>query len=86
MFRSLSCNEFLAIHLVWTLITLFYNQYINRYLLEGQQIEVIWAVLPAITLVFIALPSLRLLYLLDEVGALHHDLKFLVEKIDWNFS
>lgn len=25
----------------YLIITLFYNQYINRYLLEGQQIEVI---------------------------------------------
>nr|CAC82123.1 cytochrome oxidase II [Calathus hispanicus]CAC82125.1 cytochrome oxidase II [Calathus vuillefroyi] len=47
--------------------SLFFNKYINRYLLEGQTIEVIWTILPAITLVFIALPSLRLLYLLDEL-------------------
>nr|YP_002265590.1 cytochrome c oxidase subunit II [Tetraphalerus bruchi]ACF35123.1 cytochrome c oxidase subunit II [Tetraphalerus bruchi] len=40
----------------------------NRFLLEGQTIEVIWTVLPAITLVFIAMPSLRLLYLLDEIN------------------
>jgi cytochrome c oxidase subunit 2 len=56
--------------LVGYLITiLFFNRYINRFLLEGQTIEVIWTILPAITLVFIALPSLRLLYLLDEVGS-----------------
>nr|ACL50788.1 cytochrome oxidase subunit II [Synuchus nitidus] len=47
--------------------SLIFNNNINRYLLEGQTIEVIWTILPAITLVFIALPSLRLLYLLEEV-------------------
>lgn len=47
--------------------SLFFNKYINRYLLEGQLIEIIWTILPAVTLVFIALPSLRLLYLLDEI-------------------
>nr|ASN65952.1 cytochrome c oxidase subunit 2 [Odontocheila batesii] len=47
--------------------SLFFNKYVNRYLLEGQLIEIIWTILPAITLVFIALPSLRLLYLLDEI-------------------
>jgi cytochrome c oxidase subunit 2 len=52
----------------YLMATLFFNTYINRYLLEGQTIELIWTILPAITLVFIALPSLRLLYLLDEVG------------------
>lgn len=53
----------------YLMATLFFNTYINRFLLEGQTIEVIWTILPAITLVFIALPSLRLLYLLDEVGS-----------------
>nr|QPN54156.1 cytochrome c oxidase subunit II [Holotrichia sp. NS-2020] len=48
--------------------TLFFNSYNYRFLLEGQMIEIIWTILPAITLVFIALPSLRLLYLLDEVN------------------
>nr|UAM91023.1 cytochrome c oxidase subunit 2 [Holotrichia niponensis] len=48
--------------------TLFFNTYNYRFLLEGQMIEIIWTILPAITLVFIALPSLRLLYLLDEIN------------------
>nr|AQM40008.1 cytochrome c oxidase subunit 2 [Tettigonia chinensis] len=46
--------------------SLMFNKLTHRYLLEGQTIEVIWTILPAITLIFIALPSLRLLYLLDE--------------------
>nr|UZC53678.1 cytochrome c oxidase subunit II [Ultragryllacris sp. 1 JL-2022a] len=45
---------------------LFFNPFTHRYLLEGQTIEIIWTILPAFTLIFIALPSLRLLYLLDE--------------------
>lgn len=49
-------------------ITLFFNKFINRFLLENQIIELIWTILPAITLIFIALPSLRLLYLLDEIN------------------
>ena len=50
------------------IIRLFFNKFIHRYLLEGQLIEIIWTVLPAITLIFIALPSLRLLYILDETN------------------
>lgn len=48
--------------------SLFFNQYNYRFLLEGQNIELIWTILPAVTLIFIALPSLRLLYLLDEIN------------------
>nr|ALO71170.1 cytochrome c oxidase subunit 2 [Sunius melanocephalus] len=42
------------------------NKFNYRYLLEGQEIELIWTFIPAFILIFIALPSLRLLYLLDE--------------------
>nr|QVM79272.1 cytochrome c oxidase subunit II [Niphona lateraliplagiata] len=50
------------------MISLFFNKYTHRYLLEGQFIELIWTILPAVTLIFIALPSLRLIYILDEVN------------------
>lgn len=39
----------------------------DRFYLRGHTIEVLWTILPAVALVFIAVPSLRLLYLLDEV-------------------
>nr|YP_009442022.1 cytochrome c oxidase subunit II [Cyclorhipidion bodoanus]AOY40243.1 cytochrome c oxidase subunit 2 [Cyclorhipidion bodoanus] len=48
------------------LISMLFNKFINRLLLEGQLIEMIWTVLPAMILIIIALPSLRLLYILDE--------------------
>lgn len=52
----------------YIILRIFFNKFINRFLLEGQIIELIWTILPAITLIFIALPSLRLLYLLDELN------------------
>nr|QWL15081.1 cytochrome c oxidase subunit II [Xenostrongylus variegatus] len=49
--------------LVGQLMTsLFFNKFSHRLLLEGQLIEMIWTILPANTLIFIALPSLRLIY------------------------
>nr|QGN67012.1 cytochrome c oxidase subunit II [Acheta domesticus] len=56
----------ITILVAYIMSSLFVNKFTNRFLLEGQTIEVIWTILPAITLIFIALPSLRLLYLLDE--------------------
>jgi cytochrome c oxidase subunit 2 len=41
---------------------LIINKNIKRFMLEGQIIEVAWTIAPAIILVFIAVPSLRLLY------------------------
>lgn len=37
--------------------------------LEYQEVEAVWTVLPGAVLVFLALPSLRLLYLLDEINS-----------------
>nr|YP_009441866.1 cytochrome c oxidase subunit II [Xylosandrus morigerus]AOY40035.1 cytochrome c oxidase subunit 2 [Xylosandrus morigerus] len=48
------------------LLSMLFNKFINRFLLEGQMIEMIWTILPALILIIIALPSLRLLYILDE--------------------
>nr|YP_003875510.1 cytochrome c oxidase subunit II [Ellipes minuta]ADD96998.1 cytochrome c oxidase subunit II [Ellipes minuta] len=50
----------------YTMSSLFFNKFNNRFLLNQQMIEVVWTVTPAIILIFIALPSLRILYLLDE--------------------
>nr|QKY63777.1 cytochrome c oxidase subunit 2 [Dipetalogaster maximus] len=52
----------------YMMITVLFNKLINRYLLEGQTIELIWTILPAFTLIFIALPSLHILYLMDEIN------------------
>nr|WNS59295.1 cytochrome c oxidase subunit II [Amphinemura chui] len=70
----------------YLLATLFFNLNINRYLLEGQTIEVIWTILPAVTLIFIALPSLRLLYLLDEVSSPAITLKTIGHQWYWSYE
>nr|AAQ01636.1 cytochrome c oxidase subunit II [Percus villai] len=70
----------------YLMMTLFFNKYMNRYLLEGQIIEVVWTILPAITLIFIALPSLRLLYLLDEISNPAMTLKSLGHQWYWSYE
>nr|AMW67880.1 cytochrome c oxidase subunit II [Nipponeurorthus fuscinervis] len=66
--------------------SLFLNKFSNRFLLEGQTIEIIWTILPAITLIFIALPSLRLLYLLDEVSEPSLTLKAVGHQWYWSYE
>nr|YP_009564064.1 cytochrome c oxidase subunit II [Thalassina squamifera]QAX91427.1 cytochrome c oxidase subunit 2 [Thalassina squamifera] len=65
--------------------TLF-NTLINRFLLENQAIEVIWTTLPALILIFIALPSLQLLYLLDEVNTPKITLKTIGHQWYWSYE
>nr|WFP43281.1 cytochrome c oxidase subunit II [Hemigyrus spinosus spinosus] len=56
----------ITILVTYIMLSLLFNKFTHRLLLQGQTIEIIWTILPAIILIFIALPSLRLLYLLDE--------------------
>nr|YP_010546126.1 cytochrome c oxidase subunit II [Plesionika edwardsii]UYG50016.1 cytochrome c oxidase subunit II [Plesionika edwardsii] len=84
-------HAMLVLILITTLVgymmaSLFYNKLTNRFLLEGQTIEVIWTVLPAIILIFIALPSLRLLYLLDEVNTPSVTLKAIGHQWYWSYE
>lgn len=70
----------------YIIATIFFNPFINRFLLDGQTIEIIWTILPAVTLVFIALPSLRLLYLLDEVRDPALTLKTIGHQWYWSYE
>nr|YP_009169973.1 cytochrome c oxidase subunit II [Anopheles sinensis]ALD88433.1 cytochrome c oxidase subunit II [Anopheles sinensis] len=65
---------------------LMFNQFTNRYLLHGQTIEIIWTVLPAIILMFIAFPSLRLLYLMDEINTPSITLKSVGHQWYWSYE
>ncbi len=50
----------------YIMISIIKNSFINKNLLEIQIVESIWTIIPAVILVQIALPSLLLLYMLDE--------------------
>nr|YP_010411419.1 cytochrome c oxidase subunit II [Coraebus cloueti]URN73065.1 cytochrome c oxidase subunit II [Coraebus cloueti] len=70
----------------YLLAELFINKWTNRFLLEGQAIELIWTVLPAATLVFIALPSLQLLYLMDELKSPLISIKSIGHQWYWSYE
>nr|YP_010902175.1 cytochrome c oxidase subunit II [Lunella correensis]QHD20083.1 cytochrome c oxidase subunit II [Lunella correensis]QUV72908.1 cytochrome c oxidase subunit II [Lunella correensis]QYF08442.1 cytochrome c oxidase subunit II [Lunella correensis] len=67
-------------------MALMTNSFLSRYVLEGQSIETIWTILPAVILVFLALPSLRLLYLLDEVGSCVLTIKSIGHQWYWSYE
>lgn len=53
---------------LYILASIALNKFNNRMLLEGQLIELIWTLIPAVLLIVIALPSLKILYLLEEIS------------------
>nr|ALO71134.1 cytochrome c oxidase subunit 2 [Pselaphinae sp. 11 EF-2015] len=65
---------------------LFMNKFNYRFLLENQLIELIWTIIPALILIFIALPSLRLLYLLDETNNPLISIKTIGHQWYWSYE
>jgi len=50
----------------FNLISTCLNPNLDQYILESQGLELFWTITPSFVLIFIGLPSIRLLYLLDE--------------------
>lgn len=76
----------ILIVVLYIIISLFINKYVNRFLFEGQIIELIWTALPALILIFIAIPSLRLLYMLDEVNNPLVSIKIIGHQWYWSYE
>nr|WMY24289.1 cytochrome c oxidase subunit II [Gnathamitermes sp. n.] len=70
----------------YTMIMIIQNKQTSRFTLEGQMLETIWTIAPAIILVFIAIPSLRLLYLMDEIHNPVMTLKAVGHQWYWSYE
>lgn len=53
---------------------------------DAQEIEIVWTVIPAIVLVAVALPSLRLLYLTDEITSPNISIKTVGHQWYWTYE
>lgn len=70
----------------YTFIILILNKFSSRTLIEAQQIETVWTILPAVILVFLAVPSLHLLYLTDEVNTPSLTIKTVGHQWYWRYE
>nr|YP_009136671.1 cytochrome c oxidase subunit II [Melibe leonina]AKE07276.1 cytochrome c oxidase subunit II [Melibe leonina] len=62
------------------------NSLTSRTVLEAQMLETFWTILPALLLVWLALPSLSLLYLLDEHSSTGLILKSTGHQWYWSYE
>nr|YP_009003538.1 cytochrome c oxidase subunit II [Indotyphlus maharashtraensis]AGZ19024.1 cytochrome c oxidase subunit II [Indotyphlus maharashtraensis] len=54
--------------------------------MDAQEVEMIWTILPAIIMIVIALPSLRILYLMDEISDPHLTIKSIGHQWYWSYE
>lgn len=70
----------------YILLGSYFRRTYNLGIFEGQELEIIWTVLPALFLVFIAFPSLRLLYLIEESESYDMTIKLLGRQWYWSYE
>nr|YP_009159104.1 cytochrome c oxidase subunit II [Holacanthus africanus]AKP94308.1 cytochrome c oxidase subunit II [Holacanthus africanus] len=71
---------------LYIMVALVTTKTYDKYILDSQEIEVIWTVLPAIILIMIALPSLRILYIMDEINDPHLTVKAMGHQWYWSYE
>jgi len=69
-----------------TAVSLIRNPHLNSDKFSAHFVETVWTVLPAVVLVFLALPSLRILYLIDEVKNPLVTLKAIGHQWYWSYE
>nr|YP_010350519.1 cytochrome c oxidase subunit II [Synagrops philippinensis]UOK10012.1 cytochrome c oxidase subunit II [Synagrops philippinensis]UVN21644.1 cytochrome c oxidase subunit II [Synagrops philippinensis] len=73
----------LVLYIIAAMVT---TKLTNKFILDSQEIEIIWTVLPALVLILIALPSLQILYLMDEINDPHLTIKAVGHQWYWSYE
>uniref|UniRef100_A0AAU6QDR0 Cytochrome c oxidase subunit 2 n=1 Tax=Laelaps sp. TaxID=3081785 RepID=A0AAU6QDR0_9ACAR len=84
--HSMIVLVFIIVLILYIMVDIMMNKFYNRYLLENHDIEVFWTVLPALMLMFIAVPSLRLLYLMEEYYQPSLSMKIMAHQWYWSYE
>lgn len=70
----------------YSIFALLKNTFTARFILDAQTVEIIWTLLPAVILLFLAIPSLRLLYIIDEVNSPAVTIKAIGHQWYWSYE
>nr|YP_007316821.1 cytochrome c oxidase subunit II [Sooglossus thomasseti]AEC33191.1 cytochrome c oxidase subunit II [Sooglossus thomasseti]AGN71553.1 cytochrome c oxidase subunit II [Sooglossus thomasseti] len=84
-------HALMAVFLISTLVlyilsTLVTTKLSNTITIDAQEIEMVWTMMPAVTLIVIALPSLRILYLMDEINDPGLTIKAIGHQWYWSYE
>nr|WIF29384.1 cytochrome c oxidase subunit II [Atelerix albiventris]WIF29397.1 cytochrome c oxidase subunit II [Atelerix albiventris] len=73
----------LVLYIISAMLT---TELIHTNTIDAQEIETVWTILPAIILILIALPSLRILYMMDEVNDPTLTIKTMGHQWYWSYE
>nr|WDE80404.1 cytochrome oxidase subunit 2 [Catharus ustulatus] len=72
--------------LVLYLLALMLSEKLSSNTVDAQEIELVWTILPAAVLIMLALPSLRILYMMDEINEPDLTLKAIGHQWYWTYE
>nr|WDE80398.1 cytochrome oxidase subunit 2 [Catharus ustulatus]WDE80399.1 cytochrome oxidase subunit 2 [Catharus ustulatus]WDE80400.1 cytochrome oxidase subunit 2 [Catharus ustulatus]WDE80401.1 cytochrome oxidase subunit 2 [Catharus ustulatus]WDE80402.1 cytochrome oxidase subunit 2 [Catharus ustulatus] len=72
--------------LVLYLLALMLSEKLSSSTVDAQEIELVWTILPAAVLIMLALPSLRILYMMDEINEPDLTLKAIGHQWYWTYE
>nr|UJY97864.1 cytochrome c oxidase subunit II [Anastatus fulloi] len=76
----------IIILIMYFLIFMLTNKFVNRFLLKGHLIEIFWTVIPMFMLLFLAIPSLSILYMTDELINPELTVKIIGHQWYWSYE
>nr|AEF13165.1 cytochrome oxidase subunit II [Hormaphis similibetulae]AGP50175.1 cytochrome c oxidase subunit II [Hormaphis similibetulae] len=76
----------IMIIITYMMMFIIKTKFINIKIMENQMIEIIWTTIPPIILIFIAMPSLHLLYLMDEIKSPIMTIKIFGHQWFWSYE
>nr|AJD83551.1 cytochrome c oxidase subunit II [Cynoglossus trigrammus] len=72
--------------ILYSIIMMASTTLTDKLILDAPNIEITWTILPALVLIMIALPSLRILYLMDELNDPHLTIKAIGHQWYWSYE
>nr|UZA61265.1 cytochrome c oxidase subunit 2 [Endeis sp. JZ-2022] len=84
--HSLMILSAIIVFILYTMIVSMLNKNTNMNLYEGQEIETMWTLTPALILIVITMPSLRILYLMEEINSPFMTIKTIGHQWYWTYE
>nr|APZ75588.1 cytochrome c oxidase subunit 2 [Agenioideus sp. SJW-2017] len=68
------------------IFNLFYNKFTSRNILHGNMLEIIWTLLPMVVLFDMAIPSLKVLYYMENMQLFMYTVKSIGHQWYWSYE
>nr|AZL93375.1 cytochrome c oxidase subunit 2 [Pimpla luctuosa] len=76
----------ITIIIIYIISSIILNNMTNKFIMQNQTIEIIWTIIPMIILIYMAMPSLKILYLNDEINDPLISIKSIGHQWYWSYE